>query len=61
MEGFIYAAMVIGLYFLPTFLATSGRKASVFVINLFTGWTLLGWCVALYMAARSRESVKEAT
>lgn len=60
MQTTIYFLMVLALYFVPTFMATSGRKASVFVVNLFFGWTLLGWVVALFMAIRSRENVKEA-
>lgn len=58
MQTTIYVLMVFALYFLPTFMATSGRKASVFVVNLFFGWTMIGWVVALFMAIRSRENVK---
>lgn len=60
MQTTIYFLMVLVLYFLPTFIATSGRKASVFVVNLFFAWTMIGWAIALYMAIRSRENVKEA-
>jgi len=45
------------LYFLPTIVATARKVpnvGSVFVINLFLGWTFIGWVVALAMAARSR-------
>jgi hypothetical protein len=45
-------------YFVPTFVAKPGRRGSVFVINLFFGWTLLGWVIALYMAVRSMEAAK---
>ena len=46
----IIAAFV---YFLPT-LAASGKPqdAQVFVINLFLGWTFIGWVVALAMAVK---------
>jgi len=47
---------VIALYFLPTLQAASRHHhnaAAIFVINLFLGWTLIGWVVALAMAARS--------
>jgi hypothetical protein len=44
------AVVLIVLYFLPTLIAV-GRKAtnggSVFLINLLTGWTVIGWFVAL--------------
>ena len=45
-----------GLYFLPLIVAATRKVpnvGSVGVINLFLGWTLVGWVVALAMAARS--------
>lgn len=56
MEGFIYAVMILALYFAPTLMARKGRRASVFVINAFLGFTLIGWVVALFMAIRSQET-----
>ncbi|WP_455402909.1 superinfection immunity protein [Streptomyces bambusae] len=51
--------LVVGLlYFLPTLVAiTRGvpNTGSVIVVNLFLGWSVVGWVVALAMAARSRE------
>ncbi len=44
-------------YFLPTIVAVARKVpniGSVVVINLFLGWTFIGWVVALAMAARSR-------
>lgn len=39
------------LYFLPAVIARKKPNASsVFVINLFFGWTLIGWVIALAMA-----------
>ncbi|MFJ6385087.1 superinfection immunity protein [Kitasatospora sp. NPDC092039] len=29
------------------------NRGSVIVVNVFLGWTVLGWIVALAMAARS--------
>lgn len=51
-------ALVLGgaVYLLPTIVAYTRKvpnTGSVFVINLFLGWTLIGWVVALAMAARS--------
>jgi Superinfection immunity protein len=46
----------IGLYFLPTIVAVTRKvtnQGSVFVINLFLGWTFVGWVVALAMACRT--------
>jgi len=43
--------LALGLYFLPTGLASGERQdRSVFLINLFLGWTLIGWLIALAMA-----------
>lgn len=46
----------IGLYFLPTIVAVARKvtnQGSVLVINLFLGWTFVGWVVALAMACRT--------
>ncbi len=45
-----------GLYFIPAIVAVIRKVpniGSVIVVNLFLGWTLIGWVVALAMAARS--------
>jgi hypothetical protein len=48
----ILLAGAAAVYFLPSF-AAKGKPnfGPVFIINLFLGWTLLGWVVALAMAA----------
>jgi hypothetical protein len=41
------------LYFLPSLIAGSrgaANTSSVIIVNLFLGWTFLGWVVALAMA-----------
>lgn len=38
------------LYFLPSFVAAARNHHngwSIFVVNLFFGWTLLGWVICL--------------
>jgi hypothetical protein len=48
------ASTVLGLYFFPSILARARRLSnfwSIFVLNLFLGWTLLGWVIPLAMAA----------
>jgi len=58
--GAIVAIMflvVLGLYFIPTIVAFVRHvpdRGTVIVLNLFLGWTFIGWVVALSMAARSR-------
>jgi hypothetical protein len=46
-------AAIAGLYFLPTALAL-GRKhrnrSALFALNLFTGWTVIGWVICLVWA-----------
>jgi hypothetical protein len=47
------ALVVIALYFVPTIVALSRdmpNKGSTIAINVFLGWTLVGWVVALAMA-----------
>lgn len=40
------------LYFLPAIIARKkSNNGSVFVINLFFGWTVIGWVIALASAA----------
>jgi Superinfection immunity protein len=54
--GLVLLAIIVGLYFLPTIVATSRgvtNQGSVIVVNLFLGWTFIGWVVALAMAFRS--------
>ena len=48
--------IVLSLYFLPTIIAARrGRQlGSVGVINLLLGWTVIGWVVALAIAASDR-------
>ena len=49
------AVLGVAFYFLPTivaFLKKTPSKASVVIINLFLGWTFIGWVVALAMAFR---------
>ncbi len=41
------------LYFIPAFIATARdlpNQGSVWVINIFLGWTFIGWVVALAMS-----------
>lgn len=48
---------LIVLYFAPTIEAYRRHvvdRGSVLVINLFLGWTLIGWVVALAMAERTK-------
>jgi hypothetical protein len=51
------ALAIVAAYFAPTIVAAARKvpnQGSVLVVNTFLGWTLIGWVVALAMAARSR-------
>lgn len=59
MESFIWLAVAVILYLIPTWWAVPGRRGSVFIINFFLGWTFIGWIVAMFLAFRSREQAAE--
>lgn len=52
-------AILIGvmIYFVPTFLASGKRNGgAIFALNLFLGWTLIGWVGALIWALVEKKS-----
>lgn len=54
--GFVYLLVLVILYFLPWLIAMLNRHrqiAGIFFLNLFLGWTLVGWVVALVWAVQS--------
>lgn len=58
--GFLLLLAAGFFYFLPAVVARKHRQASaIFLLNLFTGWTLIGWLAALIwaMTAPSRPVV----
>ena len=53
MSGMILVVLCVGLYFLPLFCGIGMKKrnaAAIGVLNLFLGWTIVGWVVALVWA-----------
>lgn len=58
MDSIIYLMLILAFYLIPTWVAKPGRRGSVLIINLFFGWTFIGWVIALYMAVRSNETGK---
>ena len=49
------AGSLVLLYFLPTLLVIRDKEKSrvlIFVVNLFLGWTIVGWVVALAWAIK---------
>lgn len=59
------AVLVLGfMYFMPSVVGAIRKVpnlGSVMVINLFLGWSLIGWVVAMAMAARSVPSATSQT
>jgi len=56
------AILVLALYFVPTIVAVFRKvtnQGSVAVINIFLGWTFIGWIVALAMACRTSTLVRD--
>lgn len=54
MEFLIYIALIFIAYFLPCFVAECRRhhqRHAICVLNLFLGWTVLGWIAALIWAS----------
>jgi hypothetical protein len=52
----VLGILALALYFLPTVVAVARKvtnQGSVAVINIFLGWTMIGWVVALAMACRT--------
>lgn len=53
------AAILFIPYFLPTIIALirrSNNSGGIFLLNLFLGWTFIGWIVSLVWAVASRNS-----
>ena len=62
-----YGALIVTLglasaiYFIPGILANSRKinnEPAVWIVNLFLGWTLIGWVAALAMAASGATKVE---
>jgi hypothetical protein len=57
MDVFLFAVVVLlilGAYFLPTIIAIARghrQAVAIFLLNLFLGWTMLGWVGALVWSA----------
>ena len=53
--SFLFVLFVLGVaaYFIPAIIALVRRKSNtlaIFLLNLFLGWSLIGWVVALVWA-----------
>ena len=51
----LIVAIVLYIYFIPTSVAINKKQVnylSIFVINLFLGWTIVGWIICLAWAVK---------
>lgn len=59
----LFWAIIIALYFLPTILAKRNEQCNNFtailLLNLFLGWSFIGWVVALIMATWKKDKSQE--
>ena len=56
MENALIVALGLGIYFLPTWIGGSKYNGtSIFILNLFLGWTFVGWVVALVWATTTEK------
>ena len=53
-DAVIIFILLLGLYLLPAWVAVNRNHhntGAIFVLNLFLGWTLIGWVAALVWAS----------
>ena len=51
----VFVGLLVAVYFAPTIIAVRRRlpnTAPLIVVNVFLGWTVLGWVVAFAFAVR---------
>jgi hypothetical protein len=56
--GTLIVIVLVALYWAPTIVAAARHVRNVgqvAILNLFLGWTLVGWVIALVMAAKPLE------
>lgn len=61
LTGLFALATLLGIYFLPIIIAgarSHHNQGPIFIINLFLGWTFIGWVIALAMAASTIRKVE---
>jgi hypothetical protein len=56
--GFVIVLVALGLYFLPGIVGRRKRNSdAIWALNLFLGWTLLGWIAALVWALTKEPAI----
>jgi len=52
------SAISLAIYFLPTWIALLRHhinSLAIFIVNFLTGWSLIGWVIALVWAVKKKE------
>jgi hypothetical protein len=60
----LIGAIAFIIHFLPAFVAGTRRVQNfwwIFLVNLFLGWTLIGWVIALVWALRDTPKARLST
>jgi hypothetical protein len=58
LSGLILLALILAIYFLPAIVALNRQHKNaipILIVNLFLGWTLLGWVIALSWALTAQD------
>lgn len=61
LAGFLLLAVAFVVYFLPTFIASKRNHPNgtgIFLLDLFLGWTFIGWLVALIWSVSAIRSAE---
>jgi hypothetical protein len=61
--GFAFLLIALAFYLLPYIIAKSRGMAnrwSIFFLNLFLGWTLIGWVISLCWSVSGTAEIKDA-
>ncbi len=57
--GIALLLLIVLVYFVPSVVAKGKRNwQAIFVLNLFAGWTFVGWIVALVWAC-TKDTIKD--
>jgi hypothetical protein len=62
-NGALIILLVVPIYFLPSIVAAMRKQSNttaIFFLNLFLGWSLIGWVIALVWALKKPETVAAA-
>ena len=60
----LMVVILVGLYLLPSIVAATRQvphAGPVVIVNVFLGWTLIGWVVALALAVRDVPQRRDST